>query len=301
MIHERFTALGTDVELLVDAEPSDRVRSILADARSETARVETIMSRFRPDSELNRLNRERRLERPSPELATVVMLALEARLATDGRFTPFVHDAVESAGYDRTFAQIAHDGPPSPAGIAVPPTTVISDADGLRLDGEGHLDLGGIAKGYIVELVAEVLAAAGPCLVNAGGDIAVRSTPRDGSGWTVGVPVPNGEMVLALSGSVATSGRDRRAWRRGGRPMHHIIDPATGLPAITDMVRVTAFGPSAVDAEIRATALFLAGSAGAAIAEADDQGIAAIVVDARDRVLVSSSIACARRTSGIAA
>ena len=99
-------------------------------------------------------------------------------------------------------------------------------ADGvIFLHGGARIDLGGIGKGYACERAAEILATAGPCLVNAGGDIATR----DGV-WTVAVETPDGPLALELSGScaLATSGRDSRRWRRAGRELHHIIDPAHG-------------------------------------------------------------------------
>ncbi|MGZ8687679.1 MAG: FAD:protein FMN transferase, partial [Gaiellaceae bacterium] len=111
-------------------------------------------------------------------------------------------------------------------------------------------DLGGLGKGYAVDRVAESLSVAGPCLVNAGGDIAIR-----GGSWPVGVA---DGLTLELSrGGVATSGRDRRRWVRGGREAHHLIDPSTGRPAESDLVRVTVVADSATEAEVLAKAAFL--------------------------------------------
>jgi thiamine biosynthesis lipoprotein len=95
-----------------------------------------------------------------------------------------------------------------------------------------------------------MLAAAGPCLVNVGGDLTVR-----GGRWPVAV---TDELTLELTaGALATSGRDRRRWRRGRAEAHHLIDPATGVPAETDIVRATVFADTAVEAEALATAAFL--------------------------------------------
>jgi thiamine biosynthesis lipoprotein len=117
----------------------------------------------------------------------------------------------------------------------------------IELDTGVRLDLGGIGKGYAVDRAAELLAQAGPCLVNAGGDVAVH-----GGSWPVGV---DGAVTLELSGgALATSGRDRRRWRRAGRELHHLIDPSTGAPAETDLLRATA-----VEAEVLAKWLFLLG------------------------------------------
>jgi len=64
-------------------------------------------------------------------------------------------------------------------------------------------------------------------------------------------------------GALATSGRDRRRWRRAGQDLHHLIDPATGTPAETDLLRATAVGSDAAEAEVLAKWLFLAGESDA--------------------------------------
>lgn len=250
MQRRAFLAMGTEIELLLDAPAGERAEQALDRAESEFERLEQVMSRFRDDSELSRLNRDGRIDGASPDLARVVELALAARERTGGRFDPTVHDAVVAAGYDRTFADVPSEaaGPapsPSPCGGSV-------GVDGLTIElGPGtRLDLGGIGKGYAVDRVAELLALAGPCLVNAGGDLAVR-----GGAWPVGVTAG---LTLELSrGAIATSGRDRRRWRVGGTEMHHLIDPATGSPADGDLVSVTVVADSAADAEVLAKAAFL--------------------------------------------
>ena len=94
--------------------------------------------------------------------------------------------------------------------------------------------------------------------MSAGGDVAVRGVPAQGI-WPVAV---DDELTLGIErGGLATSGRDRRRWRRGGEERHHLIDPATGRPAETDLLRVTAVGRDAVEAEVLAKTLFLGGLA----------------------------------------
>ncbi len=74
----------------------------------------------------------------------------------------------------------------------------------------------------------------------------------------MGVETADGEITLGLEdGALATSGRDRRRWRRGGEEAHHLIDPTTGAPAAGDLLRVTAVAPTAVEAEVLAKAIFL--------------------------------------------
>jgi thiamine biosynthesis lipoprotein len=149
-----------------------------------------------------------------------------------------------------------------------------------------RLDLGGIGKGYAAERAADLLATAGPCLVNAGGDIATR-----GGSWPVGVETGGEPLTLELSGAaLATSGRDRRRWKRNGRELHHLIDPLTGEPAKSDVLRVTVVADDAVEAEVRAKSLFLAG-ARRARAEADAAGMPTIVVMDDERTFLAGGLA----------
>ena len=283
MIERRtFRAMGTEVELLVKA---DCAADAIEAAADEFHRLESLLSRFREDSELSRLNRDGVVD-AGPDLRRVVELALAARERTGGRFDPTVYDALLAAGYDRSFEQIdpRRKPPcrmPGPAGGAV-------SVDGGRIElGPGvRLDLGGIGKGYAAERAAELLALAGPCLVNAGGDIATR-----GGSWPVGVETAAGSLTLELSGGgLATSGRDRRHWRRNGRELHHLINPRTGEPAETDLLRVTVIASDAVEAEIAAKSLFLAGADGA-VDEADAAGLAAVLVTEDGRTVFAGRLA----------
>jgi FAD:protein FMN transferase len=254
MMRRTFRAMGTDVELLLEADPGERAERALDRAEAEFERLEQVMSRFRDDSELSRLNRDGRIAQASPDLVRVVELSLEAREATGGRFDPTVHDAVVAAGYDRTFDAVAPDAigdpgeAPSRCGGAVHVTGLT-----IELEPGTRLDLGGIGKGYAADRVAELLALVGPCLVNAGGDLAVR-----GGSWPVGV---TDEVTLELTrGGLATSGRDRRRWLRNGEERHHMIDPSTGLPAVGAPIRVTVVAGSAAEAEVAAKTAFLGGT-----------------------------------------
>ena len=97
MERHAFRAMGTEIELLGDGG--------FELAEAEFHRLEAQLTRFRPESELSRLNRDGCID-ASPDLLRVVELALDARERTDGRFDPTVHDALVAAGYDRTFAEV---------------------------------------------------------------------------------------------------------------------------------------------------------------------------------------------------
>jgi FAD:protein FMN transferase len=265
MTRRTFRAMGTDVELLVQSGQAHRE---LAAAEDEFRRLERLLTRFDPDSELSQLNEKGSLT-AGPDLLEVVRLALAGRSETAGRFDPTVHDALVGAGYDRTFRELPDDGPAPAAGTPCGGAVRI-EGNVIELDEGVRLDLGGIGKGYAAEKAATILAAAGPCLVNAGGDIALR-----GIAWTIAVQP---QLTLELEGGgLATSGRDRRAWRRGGRELHHLIDPVTGEPAACDLLRATVVAPDAIQAEIWAKALFLAGSLAATV-EAETRRLPCVLV-----------------------
>ena len=291
MTRHTFRAMGTEIELLADADEND-VAHALASAEAEFHRLEALLSRFRPDSELSRLNEAGTLD-AGPDLQRVVELALAARDRSGGRFDPTVHDAVVAAGYDRSFELV-----PAEAGTDIDmyrhlyrhgqrPMYVQVQGSQISLEDGVRIDLGGIGKGYAAERAAEILGASAPCLVNAGGDIATR-----GGSWTIGVETADEPLTLELAGghALATSGRDRRRWTRGGRELHHLIDPQTGVPAETDLVRVTVVAPDAVEAEVVAKSLFLAG-ADAAVAEADAAGLPAVLVTEDGRTLLAGGLA----------
>jgi thiamine biosynthesis lipoprotein len=284
-----FDAMGTTVDCLLEAEPGADSAAAFAATEAEFHRLEALLSRFRPDSELSALNRTGCLV-AGPDLVRVTALALAARERTGGRFDPTVHDAVVAAGYDRSFDEVDPETPQAPpdGGTCGGDVRVDPEAGSIELGPGVRLDLGGIAKGDAVDRACEILGAVGPCLVNAGGDLAVRGTPGAGV-WHVGLDTPGGPLTLGLAhGGLATSGRDRRRWRRGGTELHHLIDPATGRPATRGPLRVTVVAESAAEAEVLAKAVFLAGEAAAA--EADSIGIPSVIVE-HDRTIFAGGLA----------
>jgi thiamine biosynthesis lipoprotein len=272
--------MGTEVTLAVDAPPSAQVDLALAAVEEEFERLEQVLSRFRNDSELSELNRRGTLI-CSDDLTQVVALAVAARERTSGRFDPTVHDAVESAGYDRSFEHVPREGVDDGGGARCGGVVRI-DAGVVELGPGVRLDLGGIGKGYAVDRATSLLACAGPCFVNAGGDVRVEGACSSGT-WPIEVELPEGSLVLGLdSGALATSGRDRRRWRRNGVERHHLIDPETGRSATGPYLRVTVAAATAAEAEVLAKDVFLGG---------DTRDVTAVLVTGNGRVLRTGELA----------
>ncbi len=278
----RFRAMGTDWCIIVEAD--ERANDVLHAARQLVEQIEQSLSRFRPDSDLSRLNRRGNLV-DFGHLQRCSMRAVEAWRSTSGLFNPCLGLHAIANGYDRTFeeinvSEVVAGAQPSPPAMSagVEPLRVSWLSGDIELAPDAQLDLGGIGKGYAAEQVADMCALHGACLVNAGGDIAVRGVgPADGS-WPIEIPTSGDRVVIHLErGGVATSGVDRRRWlSTDGQTRAHVIDPRTGRSSETDIVRVTVVAESATVAESWATALLVLGSQ-RATSTARERGMHAII------------------------
>lgn len=263
-----FRAMGCEMLALVERESAS---ALLAKVPEWFEEWEQVLSRFRYDSELTRLNQIH--ERPvgvSEILWDVLRAARLAERMTDGLVTPTLLDAIVDAGYDRPFDVLPHQTQymSDPVLAAPQPLTAIA-VNSLRrtvtLPSGMSLDFGGIAKGWAAHQAMRRLKAEGPALVNAGGDIAISGPRTDGSPWQIGVTNPFDrreelETLFVKAYGIATSGKDRRRWTRNGTLQHHIIDPATSQPAETDLLTVTVVAPDVMQAEAAAKAAFILGS-----------------------------------------
>jgi thiamine biosynthesis lipoprotein len=268
-----FHAVGTSCSAAVTARPGDerRARRALDAARAEVARCEAALSRFRPDSDLSRLNAAAgRWTAVDRRLVDALVLALRARTGTGGRFDPTVLPALVAVGYDASFEQLVERPPRTAAGWhAGTGIEVDLDAGLVRLEPGTAVDLGGIGKGLAAERALDAMQDAWPGmdggLVDLGGDLALRGEPPERGPWRIriadarrpGEPVG---VLLVGSGGVATSGRDVRRFGPG-RELHHLIDPATGAPAADGPLAVTVVAPDAAEAEAYATALAISSPA----------------------------------------
>ena len=285
-----FPAMATEVTLLV---PEASAADALLLTGELFATWETTLTRFRPGSELSRLNAA--AGRPVPVgslLFEVVQAALDAARATRGLFDPTILRGLERLGYDRTFAEVAPDAPatgaPAGTGAAWRGVRLDRDARTITLPAGTGIDLGGIAKGMAVDAAVARLATAGisPLMVDAGGDLRVLGSPPGGLGWPVDA-AGRGTVTLT-AGALATSGIARRQWVRGGRRAHHLLDPRTGAPATTGLWSVTVAAGTCAQAEVAAKTAFLLGPApGVAFLEA--KGLAGLLVPETGRAIAAGA------------
>ena len=244
------------------------------DSELRIADLERRWSRFRPDSELSRLNLAAPGGRPttvSADTYRLVERAVDACHLTAGRYDPTVHDAVNANGYDRTFDALPADRTAPDVGVHPAPgcSGVVLDRRRrtVTLPAGVAVDPGGIGKGLAADLVADELIAAGAAgaLVDLGGDVrVVGDGPADGR-WVVDVEDPRSGtrplVRLSLSDAgIATSSRLRRRWSVDGTVRHHLIDPSTGSPATTRLVGATVVAGAAWWAEAVTKVVMVSGS-----------------------------------------
>ncbi|NUP38350.1 MAG: FAD:protein FMN transferase [Streptomyces sp.] len=238
-----FPALGTTASLLVtDAGALGAARQVLD---AELAAVDAACSRFRPDSELSRANAAAGAAfHVSALFAEALDVALHAAEETGGVVDPTVGTAVAALGYDVTFAALRPQdlGPVRLAGPSAGWRAVEWErtARRLRLPPGTALDLGATAKALAADRAAHRAAEVTGCgvLVNLGGDLSAAGQAPPG-GWRIAIaddhaaPDTAARPTVSITrGGLATSGTTVRTWRRGGRRLHHIVDPATGdIPA----------------------------------------------------------------------
>jgi thiamine biosynthesis lipoprotein len=292
LTRESFTALGTScsVAVTVSRRDADRAREALAAGRAELATCENVLSRFRPDSDLSRLNRlAGSWMRVDERLARALAAAVRLRDETNGRFDPTILPALVDAGYDVSFEQLRPHAPfAHPVRGAAAEIEIDLAGGRARVQADAAVDLGGIGKGFTAERTLWAMREEWPglpgALVDLGGDVVVWGTPPDDGPWRIAIADPRDhdstlELLAIERGAIATSGRETRRFGPGGA-LHHLIDPDTGAPAVAGPLAVTVVGSDATDAEAYATAVAVSDVGQAPTILAARSSLSALVVPA---------------------
>ena len=292
MQSSEFRAMNTQILLAAEGDQGTVVRGF-AETEKLIHAAEARFTRFANTSELAALNRSAgNWFYASEDMFDVVREAHDYFDQTNGVFDPTILDALELAGYDKSMDEIRAQGVGASSPTVLIRTTSyfrqieFDEARGaIRLPLGARLDLGGIAKGWIAESAALVLADySDACVVDAGGDMFMVGLPRDEKAWRVEIEDPrDANATLAVlrvgPGAVATSTITKRRWQQGDRVQHHLIDPRLSAPAETDWLAVTVIAPHTTTAEVFAKALLIAGSTEAEAIAARRDDIAFIAVD----------------------
>jgi thiamine biosynthesis lipoprotein len=211
----RFRSMGCDVVVGGATAVERRAIELLFADR------ERMFSRFRPQSELNRVNNATgSVVAVSAPFAGMVELALLAARQTGGLVDPTLGAAIEAAGYDRDFSELTASADAAAPGARGRWRRLRLRETLLHRPRGVLLDLNGVVKGKTVDHALALVDGDG--FVSAGGDLAARGA--------VDVALPDGGAVRVLQGGLATSSTAKRRWLRAGVWQHHLIDPRTGRP-----------------------------------------------------------------------
>ena len=234
----RFVAMASPCEVLIADAPAALAQQILNTVASEAWRIERRFSRYRSDSAVHNINENAGCETVvDDECANLLDFAATLTRLSEGAFD------ITSGVLRKAWTFDGGEHVPSQAQIdalleSVGWHKVEWQRPLLKLQRGMQIDLGGIGKEYAVDAAAMLVEKSAPglsCLINFGGDVAVRNARQDGKPWRVGIEscanMGAAERVVQLSrGALATSGDSRRFVFRGGHRYSHILDARTGWP-----------------------------------------------------------------------
>ena len=299
-------AMGTHVSFAgYTTETVDKagVRAAFEAALAEIKRVELLMTTWRDDSDVSRINAAagKAPVKVSEETFAVIKQSIHAGDISEGTFD-ITFEALHGLW---KFDEDLDPHPPSAKDIKA--RLPLLDYKAIKIDESARtvmitkpgmkIGLGGIAKGYAVDMAAKVLEKAGlkSYFVQAGGDLLARGNKPDGSPWSAGIRDPRGgpsqyfAKILLQDHAFSTAGDYERGYVVGGKRYHHIIDPRTGYPA-TACRSVTIWAPTAFLADEIDDAVFILGpEKGLALVESID-GVGAVIVDAKNKIHVSKRL-----------
>ena len=269
-VRETRFFMDTVVEMQVVHEEPE---TIMGEAFEAMLELEAKTDRFNPESDVSKINESagKGPVQVDEEVMAIIKKGLEWGDKTDGLFTIAIAPLMDlwGFGYDQE-----PDLPDEKQIEAILPRIsldgigVFPEENKIEI-GEGmEIDLGGIAKGAVVDRGMEVLKENGVygAFINAGGDIRVYGQKEDRTSWRVGIRDPRVDerqhledfIVEAEKGAIVTSGDYERYFRVDGERFHHILDPRTGYPA-RGLRSATIIGPSCAVADVLSTAAFMMG------------------------------------------
>jgi thiamine biosynthesis lipoprotein len=300
------TAMGTRLTFVALTSPrvdEAAVHAAIEKAIEEVRRLESLMTTWRDDSEISRINQAagKAPVHVSRETIDVVSKSQWMSERSGGVFDITFEVMHGLWRFDEDLERRL----PSASAIAqrrklIDYRHVVVDEKKSTIFLEGRetkISLGGIAKGYAIDRAAGVLLSAGieDFLAQAGGDLYVHGRRADGTPWTAGVRDPRGPegsyfaRMPVVDHAFSTAGDYERSYVIDGKRYHHIIDPRTGWPA-TASRSVTIWAKDALTADALDDAVFILGpEKGLEVVEAtEDAG--AIIVDSENRIFISKRL-----------
>lgn len=261
-VSQEFFAMDTVMQITL----YNGNQELLQQGIEEVTRLENLLSVTKPESDIAKANKNG--DTPlSEETASLLQIAKDLNQETNGLFDITVYPAVKTWGFTRDKNRV-----PNTEELTTLLPLIDSNAIQIRdntvtLKKGMEIDLGGIAKGYAADTVANLLEEKGCTggILSFGGNVKTIGTKPDGSLFQVAIQDPNnatnalGTLSVGGNTAVVTSGDSQRYFEQDGVKYHHILDPRTAAPAKSDLSSVTVVCASATRADAFATALYIMG------------------------------------------
>ena len=295
--------LDTVFDITVFTEDEAEGNRLLREAFNEVRALEKTFSRFVSGSEVDKINQnagEGSVE-VSSDMLKVVRSGIYFGEITEGSFDITIAPLMELWGFGTGEQRV-------PSQEEIEEILPLVDYRQIQLDEqrftvylpqeEMSLDLGGIAKGYIVDRIVQYLESQNVELatVNAGGDIRVIGTREDGTPWRIGIRNPrnsNGQDITAVipivDQAVVTSGDYERFFTSDGKRYHHILDPHNGFPA-AEVISATIVAEECITADALSTAVFVLGPQKGMELVESLSGVEGLIIDSQEKLHVSSGL-----------
>ena len=297
-VSDERAMMGTAVSVHLWSEDAQAGQRALEEVFQEAARIDRLMSTYKDDSEISKINREA-AQRPVPageELFGLVQRALDISVLTRGAFDITFDSVGQHYDFRARQRPDAQTLAAERAHINYQLVKLDRAAGTIEFLEDGvRINLGGIAKGYVVERGIEILRHRGVrhAIVTAGGDSRLLGDRR-GRPWMVGIrdPRKDGEVAISVplaDEAISTSGDYERYFDEDGIRYHHIIQPSTGQPA-SGVHSATVFGPDAVITDALSTSVFVMGVERGLSLIGTLPDYESIVIDAAGRVFYSAGL-----------
>ncbi len=294
--------LDTIIDITVVSRSQKDATAAIEAAYAEIERIEALVSKYAPDSQLSAINRhagEAQAVQVDAEVVAIVQRSLEYTERTAGMFNMAVGAVIDAWGIGTDHEHVPDSDELSRALQLIDSHDVNVEGQTVRLTKAGMtLDLGGIAKGYSIDRALAILQEHGiqHALVNAGGDIRCVGAKPDGTSWRIGIQHPRENGLIGVvelgDAAITTSGDYERFFMQDDVRYHHLIDPRTGMPA-RECRSVTILTSTAEAADVYSTAVFIMGpEQGLAFIEEHSE-LEGMIVRADGGIVTSSGFAYA--------
>jgi len=282
--------------MVIAQAPAPKAEEAMDAAFREIERLDFLMSHYRPESEISQITRNAGVKETMVSAGTreVIERALYFSRLSEGAFDITIGPVFRLWNFregkipaEKSLQEVLKKVDYRKIKVDRSQSSVFLGEPGMELD------LGAIAKGYAVDMASAILHKKGIAnfMVNAGGDLKVNGSKEEGVPWTIGLQHPRlpSTLIARLSlrqAAVATSGDYEKFFLKEGKRYHHLLNPATGIPA-RECQSVTIMAPSAMDADALATAVFVLGPQKGLALIKRLPNIHAVIVDGRGNVLLS--------------